>query len=226
MDGSGQGAFLDVSSAVACARDGDTLVVLPGRYRGPVGVRQSLKITGKPDPKTGGIILEHHGRESLLHVSGLGTRLVLEHIMLRHKGCKENAEHLALQIEAGASVEALGCGLTCPDSSCVSVRGEASRLSLCHSQVYEGGRCGIEVLQGAALAVEHCQVSRNGWSGIEVCKDGEASIVRCTVSQNGMYGLHFKSGSSGVIEKNAVSGHASIWADIHIDPAAAVDTRE
>lgn len=228
VDAAGTGSFLDVASAVACAQANDVIVVLPGTYKGPIRVKQSLRLVGKPDMKKGSVILEHTGRESLLVATGASTALEMEHLMLRHKGSKEQLfEHAALQVDAGASVAATGCGLTCSDANAATVKGHGSRLVVRQSQVREAGRCGIEVLQGACLVAEQCQVLQNGWSGVEVSTEATASVSRCTVAKNGMFGLHFKPGSRGKVERNTVSGHGQAFGgdrpgEAKVEPGARV----
>jgi len=225
VDACGSGSFLDVASAVACARDGDVVLVLPGSYKGPIRVKKSLRLIGKPDMQKGSVILEHIGRDSLFEATGSSTEVKLEHLMLRHKGSKEeHFDHAALEVEAGASVVATGCGLTCPDANGATVRGEGSRLTVRQSQVCEAGRCGIEVLQGATLVAEQCQVTRNGWSGVEVAMEATASVSRCTVAKNGMFGIHFKHGSRGKVERNVVSGHGAAFGGTKVEPGARVES--
>lgn len=227
VDAGGTGDFLDVASAVSCAKEGDVIVVLPGTYKGPIRVNHSIRLKGRPDMKKGSVILEHSGRESLLWATGPSTELEMEHLMLRHKGSKEQCfEHAALQVDAGASVAAMGCGLTCSDANGATVRGLGSKLVAKQSQVRDAGRCGIEVLQGATLVAEQCQVLRNGWSGVEVSTEATASVSRCTVAKNGMFGLHFMKGSRGKVERNSVSGHGAAFggdrAGAKVEPGARV----
>lgn len=103
------------------------------------------------------------------------------------------------------------------------MRGQGSTLSLKSCQVYDGGRCGIELLSGAGLTAEATKVGGNGWSGIEVSQGAAASLRRCIVTKNGMFGVQFKAHSSGLLDKNTVSAHSAIYSDIKIDPLAKVD---
>ena len=102
-------------------------------------------------------------------------------------------------------------------------RGKDSTLSLKSSQVYDGGRCGIEILSGGSCRAETSKFSGNGWSGVEVSQEGRAALHRCTITKNGMFGVHFKAASSGLLEKNTVNLHSAIYKDVSIDPAAEVN---
>jgi len=223
VDSKGGGDFLEVSSAVSAAKDGDVINIMPGTYKGNFRVSCQLSLVGRPNMQHGSVILEHKGREPLLAAIGPDAALKIEQLILRHRGFKNNYEHSALLVEGGASVGIVGTGLTCTDANCIMVRGHGSKLSLKSCQVYDGGRCGIELLSGATLTAEATKVSGNGWSGIEVSQGAAASLQRCVVTKNKMFGVHFKASSSGLLDKNTVNAHSAIYGDIKIDPEAKVE---
>merc|ERR1711939_965135 len=148
----------------------------------------------------------------------------LENLVLRHRGYEQAFDHSALEVINDAQVRMVGCGATCPDGNCITIRGQNTSVVLKKSQVYEGGRCGIEVLAGARCTLEGCKITRNGWSGVEVANAASVSIEGCTIARNAMYGMHFKDGSRGVLSSNRVSHHSSIWGDMHVDSGAQVES--
>ncbi|GAA5218264.1 right-handed parallel beta-helix repeat-containing protein [Corallincola platygyrae] len=88
VDASGKGDYTSLKSAVAAAKTGDTLLIKPGRYQGPIILNKAIKLKGDGDRSR---IIITSTTENTFAISADAT---VENLTLKYTGTKENQNTL------------------------------------------------------------------------------------------------------------------------------------
>ena len=151
----------DLASVLARAKDGDTVYVRAGLYRGPFVVQKKLALIGLGDP---GAVVLAPGAAGTAIDAGAGCDLALSSVTLRGPG--SSAQARGLYAHDGARVharsvraEGLAIGL--------QAAGAGTRLSLARSRVLQGA-VGVQVESGASAKLTDDELMGNSSCGLSV----------------------------------------------------------
>ena len=175
-DGSGQ--YRDIGAAVADARPGTRIEILPGTYRGGVDIDKPLEIVGVGTRST--IVLEAEDDDVIRWSAQTG---LLSNITLRQTGSAEDAYYGALTISAGAPVIENN-DIVSTSSASVFVYGDETRPTLRGNRVHGARHAGIVYYAGAGGLMIGNEVYENAYSGIEV-REGAAPEIRDNLVRDG-----------------------------------------
>jgi nitrous oxidase accessory protein len=195
--GRAQTSAFDLTQALAQARDGDTIVIPPGEYHGPLTINKSVALVGTDWP-----IIDGRGQGDVLTVTA--PDVTIEGLVVRNSGDSLNDENagitgLAPRITVrGNRLENVLFGVylkEAPGSVVrdniiggkdlnVARRGDAIRLWYCAGSLIEGN---------------HASHGRD-----VVIWFSPNSTIRRNVVEYGRYGLHFMYSDDEIVEENVL----------------------
>jgi parallel beta-helix repeat protein len=203
----GPGGYATISAAVASARDGDTILVRPGRYEESVVVeRKSLTIRG--DGESQAIVVGWNQGPAFTLVE---TRSTLAGLTIVGGRVTESSDGASLLVTGGAPQ--LDWLRVTRGTGIVFVGGAVGAIG--HSQVSYNYRGGIRVRDGASPRIEGNEIWGNTMHGIQISGVGTDPLVRanrlhdCRTS-----GIGVRDGASPRIEGNEIWGTTGSGIDV------------
>jgi len=195
----GPGGYATISLAVEAAREGDTILVRPGRYLESVVV-EGKTITIRGDGERDAIVV---GWDKGLAFAMIESRSTLSGITLVGGNPDPESEGAALRVTGGAPL--LDGLRVMRGRGIVFEGGAAGKIE--HSQI-DGNDCGIFVGEGASPRIEENEIWANTLCGIEIADTGTHPLVRANRIHDGHApGICVHGGASPQIEKNNVWGN-------------------
>jgi nitrous oxidase accessory protein len=188
-----------LTDALALARDGDTVRLLPGLYTdAPVTVARSVTILGDE-----GAVLDGEGREGILHVTAHGV--TVRGLTLRNTGVSHMTDHAAIRVEGvtgchieGNRIEDAFFGIYLARAPGCTVVGNWLTAS---GTSEAGSGNGIHVWDVAGVHVEGNHVSGHR-DGVYL-EFARRAVIRGNSSEDNLrYGLHFMFSDSSAYEDN------------------------
>jgi parallel beta-helix repeat protein len=199
----GPGGYTTITEAVKAARDGDTILVRPGRYEESVVV-QGKAITIRGDGERDAIVV---GWDEGPVFRLVETRSTLTGLTI--SGGDRDARFeviVALRVTGGAPQLD---GLRVTNGRGYGIVFEAGAAgAIGHSQIDGHNRAGISVDDGASPRIEENEIWANSGAGISIGGGGSDPLVRANrVHDGGWSGIFVAGGASPRIEEN------EIWAN-------------
>jgi F-box protein 11 len=200
----GPGGYATISAAVDAARDGDTILVRPGRYE------ESVVVEGKT------ITIRGDGERDAIVVGwdqGPAFRLIGTYSTLAGLTIVGGGPHS--ESEIGAALRVTGGGpqldrLWVTGKGIVFEGGAAGAIE--HSQI-EGNDCGISVQDGASPRIEENEIWASSEAGIHIGEGGTDPLIRANRVHGNGSGIFVAGGASPRIEENEIwaNAGAGIW---------------
>jgi F-box protein 11 len=204
----GPGDYATISEAVAAARDGDTVIVRPGRYEESVVVEgKTITIRGDGDRDAIVVGWDQGPAFELVETNSTLTGLT---VVGGRPAPQFNGDQFLSVLQA--ALEAFGGaphldGLRVTRGGGIFFMGAAAG-AIEHSQI-DGNAGGIAVWEGASPRIEENEVWGNGGPGIEIGGAGANPLVRANRVHHGhAAGIIVDSGASPRIEKNEIWANA------------------
>ena len=213
-----------LGSVIAMARDGDTILVQPGRYDVSALIGKSLTITGG-GASPAEVELTHafsptlsvNGGDLTLRNLTIGNTATLEHWTLSISRGKLNMRGVRLKSSVkglkavDSSVEASDCEFDAETAVFVSGRSNArfSDVSLTGSYI------GLRVEDGTAEVLLEDSIVSKGGTGIVAAGGARVEIKGTTVSGHTAYALAAGSGAEIRVKDSSLTENADCAAFIH-----------
>jgi len=197
----GPGGYATISAAVAAARDGDTVLVQPGRYEESVVV-EGKTITIRGDGERDDIVVGWDRGPAFTLVETHSTLSGLT-IVGGDPDPPEPELGAGLLVTVGAPQLD---GLRVTQGRGIVFQGGAAG-AIEHSQI-DGNDCGIFVHDGASPRIEENEIWGNAKGGIEICGAGTDPLVRANrIQESGIFVYY---GAAPRIEGNEIWASALI----------------
>ncbi len=197
------GAYATIQAAMEAARPGDTVLVGPGSYPGPVTLRESVRLVGENADTCLLTGSESESAPALLKIADCRAGSV-EKLGLRGSGGVGplGAKQDGILI-SNSTVSILGCKVTAMSGSGIVVYDTASRPTVKNNRSTLNGQHGLVFERGASGAAEGNVIEGNEINGIVVADRGSAPDLRKNECRdNRGHGLNFQRTSAGLAENN------------------------
>jgi len=198
----GPGGYTTISAAVDAARDGDTVLVRPGRYEESVVV-EGKTITIRGDGERDAIVV---GRDDGPAFTLAKTRSTLTGLTITGGGpCSESEVGAGLRVTDGAPQLD---GLRVTANRGIEFKGGAAG-AIEHSQ-FDGKYRGIYVWEGSSPRIEENEIWGNALAGIYIEGAGTDPLIRANRVHDGEgVGILVCEGASPRIEDNEIWANGS-----------------
>lgn len=229
----GEGHFGDIGSAVAAAREGDTVEIAPGVYREQITVDKPIElraagvvtVSGDGTPLTlrasatvRGLSISCDGADAVV-VEGRDVAPTVDRCVLSARA------GVALTATAGASPTVRECQIVHATRGVV-VHGEGTTATIRQTRIEDAGRAAVAVSGGARVTVTECEVDGGG-TGLEVdggtlvaadvivtavggagirVVAGEGTFTRCWVTDAAEWGVWVGGGRAVLDQCDATNG--------------------
>ncbi len=196
--------YQTLQAAMDAARPGDTVLLMPGVYRGPFTFKEGIRLAGKD---ISSCVLQPA-------VNADAAPSVLAII-----GCRSGTiENLTIDGEGGPKVDGISiedsnvrlvnCVVTKIGGNGVTVRETRSRPVLRNLRAVGNGEHGLTFERGAGGSVEDSTFEGNGGCGIIIGDRDSAPVIRNNQCiDNKQHGVNFLRGCRGTLVKNTLNGN-------------------
>lgn len=210
------GAFPTIQAAMEAARSGDTVQVGPGSYRGPILMKEGVRLAGESAANCLVTGTEDEAVPALLKVADCRSGNV-ENLGFRGTGSVGplGARQDGILI-TNSTVNVAGCQVTSMSGSGIVVHDIASRPSVKNNRCTLNGEHGLVFERGAGGTAEANVLEGNEGCGVIVGDRGSAPELRKNECRdNRRHGLNFLRGSAGLAENNLLekNGNSGIAVD-------------
>lgn len=216
------------AQAIELSRVNDRIVLGKGNWKGPLVIKQALKLEGSGPTET--IVSCRAERGNVITVMAAGVQI---------SGCGIRHENLSAATQerfsgitvSGGSCELLNCHITRSNGHGVAIfegatatirrcqltgnawngaaaQGNGSQILVEDSTLSGNYQNGIESWQNATAEIRRCQIVKNSRNGIHI--DQGQQLITCLdnrLSGNREYGLCLSSAGAGNVTKNHLNGN-------------------
>lgn len=206
--------YRTIYDAVNAARDGDRILVRPGKYNarnridpqagyryGPILLNKRVEIIG--DGPRGEIIVGEAADEGCFRMQT--KQATLRNLTLENP----YRSNYAIEVIVGQLLVE-DCSITSKGLAGVSIKGPMSEVTLKSCDVFGSNEGGVFVHNRALAHIEDCNIYSNRFSGVEVRDGGQVLIRGSKIHDGNSFGVFFNTNGLGRVEdcdifKNAKS---------------------
>mgnify|MGYP002395914554 CR=1 FL=1 len=175
------GDYPSVQEALDAARIGDTIVVAPGVWNGPLEmpaapvILASTVLTGADSSVVAGTVIDGNGADWVVHFDTISGHSRILGLTLRSAGdC----------IRASGSFDFEG-GILTDCGNGIAYEGEGGG-HVAHSRIFENRDDGVEMSGDHAALLEHNLIRDNGDDGVEIRFNGYTGSLKRTVIRDNL----------------------------------------
>ena len=198
-----------VADAIERAAEGQRILVAPGTYRENLVLSRTVLLEGDAAedvviaPRRGPAVTVLGGSPVL---SGLGLQSASGEDSLVISGGDPLVERCAMTSVAVTAGTPLiqDSVIASSDATGVGVSGGDVRIVGC--EIHGHGRSGVDVSDGASIALSRSQIHDNGEMGIHLVTGSQGSIHDNTIRDNGAFGVAIASGADPTVYGNTIHG--------------------
>jgi hypothetical protein len=231
VDAAGHGDTSSLADALLRARDGATINVHPGTYRGIMAIARPVTLLGIVENGEQPTVAATDGACILVTAAARLAQIALPCVdVVAGQISIENsriagASGPAVQVRNGAElrlvdtavaggvVAAGGSGLTMSGGevrgaarSGVIARGGAE-LRLSGTQIVGSGEAGVLLAEGATARIEHAAIADSGTSAVEIASGAHATIADSALARASQAGIFVVDGGSAEIAHSTVTNN-------------------
>ena len=204
VDAAGGGDYRTVKDAMLSARQGDTIAVRPGTYKGALNISSDITIAGEGGRSK--VILEGGPEDDLVTFTRGSAKLI--GLTIRIVGSvPPGTMRGAIYVEGGTPLIE-DCDLSSSLGSAVYIRGAASNPIIRTSTLRDSLGAGLLVYDQGKGTIELCLISGNTLAGVEIRTAGNP-VIRDSEIRNGKYaGVYVHERGQGTFAGNTITGNA------------------
>lgn len=200
----GTGGHASISSAIAAAVAGDTIMVQPGIYRESLVLGKAVTVMSTFRPES--VVVEHPGDE-VVRIVASGVRLVGLTVRPQRHGNDSGVWSAVWIKDAEATVEQ--CHLSSHLGATLWVGGRSSHAIVRQCRIVDGAQNGVAIMEEGSANVERCSLAGHRWPAIFVAGQCRASVTDCEIVDNSNLGIVAFDGSRLTATQNRVRRNAS-----------------
>jgi parallel beta-helix repeat protein len=209
----GSGDYTNIVDAVAAAKSGDRIEMMPGTYEGGVVIDKSITIEGIGSFEQ--IIWKAKGVDVIQWKAAEG--MIKNITLLQEGGCEKTCNAIYF---SGGSAVIENNALTSKGGATLYVQGVNSSPTIIKNNIFGSKEAGIYLEQESGGTIELNQIYENEFAGIEV-KSGSHPAIKNNHIRNGKQGgIFFNTDAKGTAENNDIyeNGLAGIEVKGNADP--------
>jgi hypothetical protein len=194
------GGVLSISAAVNNAREGDRIVVKPGRYVEDIVIDRQVEIVG--DGPAEEIIIESR-HSACINMSADSARV--RGVTLRGVAKPPDGEGFAVEVIHGRLVLE-DCRITAEAGSCIAAHGVGSRPEVRSCRISHARHSGLKIWDKAGGTFENCRIFDNGASAVAVSGEASPSLIKCKLHAANQQNAVVVQDAAGKFERCEISG--------------------
>ena len=195
----GSGHFKTIKEALAKAKAGDTILVLPGLYKESILLNKEVDLVG-----TGTGVTVESRQDDCLTMAAKTARVRM--LSLRARGGRARKRLYGVRVPTGR-LTLENCDITSDSLACVFVSGTTANPILRRCRILKGADSGVVFSDGARGTVEDCDIRENGKSGVVVIRDANPDVRRCGIRHNRQSGVYIADNGLGLFEDCDIQGN-------------------
>jgi nitrous oxidase accessory protein NosD len=202
----GWGRYTTIGAAVAAAREGETIRILPGLYAEELTITKALTLRGMG--QRGEVVIEGR-RASALRFEAHGA---ISGLTLRQASGK-NADCVVI---ASGKVEVDDCEISAETGgACVNITSRDEVL-LRKNSIHDGGGWGVFAGGTGIVTLEENEIAAHAYSGLTIMREAYVLARGNRITRNAQHGVRIDLGGGGSFEDNDLRGNSlGAW---NIDP--------
>eukprot|EP01063_Lacrimia_lanifica_P018796 TRINITY_DN25738_c0_g1_i1.p1 TRINITY_DN25738_c0_g1~~TRINITY_DN25738_c0_g1_i1.p1 ORF type:complete len:449 (+),score=159.75 TRINITY_DN25738_c0_g1_i1:82-1347(+) len=195
VDRDGAGSFLDIPSALAVAKNGDTIIVRPGVYPEALVFDVSGVVIKGTGPSNTDTRIEH-GAETC-------ATLFRADVLLSHMSIHSVGPHNCAVRVDGGNPKLQGCRISSQNLSCVVIVNGAPVFENC--EIYGSKQHGVCCKSGTTPVLKNCDIHHNHQPNVVVERGARPTISKCTIHASSQNGVWFRTGSAGTLTQCTIN---------------------
>jgi len=207
VDASGSGDYTTIASAYAAAKPGEIIVLRPGTYKEPRGIRinNDVRIVGEGGRSK--VIVEAASGEDVFTFMAGSAKLT--GVTIRYTGPTDPQGGIGAISVTGGTPIIEDCDLTSSVGFAVCISGAGANPVIRNCTMRDSLRYGVWVSEQGQGTIERCVISGNGLSGVAIKAFGNATVRDCQIRDGKDVGVYVYEQGQGTFTGNTLMGNAS-----------------
>ncbi len=196
----GSKGYRTITEAIAKAKPGTRILVLPGRYKESIVIDKQLEIVGNGLPEE--IIIESKDSPCIRMET---NKALVKGLTLRGKAGSNSNKYFTVDIPQG-ELNLQDCDITSESLSGIGIYGTNTNPLIQNCKIHHSAENGIHVTDRAGGTIEDCQIFNNSLAGLSVKEKGNPVVRRCQIySHKQASGIDIDRNGRGTIEDCQIS---------------------
>ena len=214
MDASGSGDYTTIASAYAAAKPGEIIVLRPGTYKEPRGIRinNDVRIVGEGGRSK--VIVEAASGEDVFTFMAGSAKLT--GVTIRYTGPTDPQGGIGAISVTGGTPVIEDCDLTSSAGSAVYIFGAGANPTIRNSTMRDSRGSGVFVYDQGQGIIELCVISENAsvasgsrYAGVEITTGGNPVVRDYEIRDGKQGGVFVHSQGQGTFTGNTLTGNAN-----------------
>lgn len=195
--------FRSIGDALRAARDGDTILVRPGRYSESLVLDKEVTIVG--DGPAGAVEVTT-SRASVVEMQT--SRAFLRNLTLRTMANSNKDQHHFAVVASMGCLEMEDCDISSATLTGVVVYGELTDVTLRRCRIHHCRQAGFYAYDGGHGLLENCHLFDNGEVGVQIEEQSRLTARNCQIQKGPADGVVIEQGGQGEFNDCDISHHA------------------